>query len=165
MSSHGREAGRGDERWLIRAWIDSEVPFAISSRDSDIQIENQIYWALREIHERMTTRKTMGVDLGDLVNVGISIDGDYDGGLGDRLAAEAKIFFRGHNQDRQVRVVVTGETRTGRSSPLSPMFNSVTESIRELMDGLSIRGSVSETIVRKATHRVMRKVDFYTEKA
>jgi hypothetical protein len=106
----------------------------------------------------------MGNNLGDLVNVGISIDGDYDGGLGDRLAAEATTLFRGHNQDRQVRVVVTGENRTGHLNPLSPMFDSVTAAIRALMDQLSIRGSVYEKIVRQAEYRVMPKADFYTEK-
>lgn len=161
---HGAELGRGDKKWLIRVWIDSEVPFAISSRDSDIQVENQIHWALDEIHTRMKTRKSMGNGLGDLVNVGISIDGDYDGGLGNRLAAEAEIIFRGHNQDREVRVVVTGENRTGHFNPLGPMFNSVTASISALMDELSIRGSVYEKIVRQAENRVMRKADFYTEK-
>lgn len=106
----------------------------------------------------------MGNDLGDLVNVGISIDGDYDGGLGGRLAAEAMTLFRGHNQDREVRVVVTGENRTGHFNPIAPMFNSVTASISALMDELSIRGSVYEKIVRQAENRVMRKADFYTEK-
>jgi hypothetical protein len=158
---HDAALGHGDKKWLIRVWIDSETPFAISSRDSDIQIENQIYWALQEIKTRMTSRKK-GVELSEEVKIGISIDGDYGGELEDRLAMEARTCFSSHNQTREIKVTLIGEEDHGVF--MRHTFTPVIISLSALMNNLGIQGFVTERFVHQAKHRVMSKADFYTEK-
>jgi hypothetical protein len=157
----GTPVRHGNNEWEIRMWVDSEEPFKFSSHDGEIQIANQIFFAMKEINRRMTATMGSDLDFDAKVKICIGIKGDYRGELGYRVANGAREFLLSRRQKREIKITLTEEDIDGVDVINHILFDAK-RSISDLMGTIGIKGDVNYIYIRQLKHRAVCADDFCT---